>query len=75
MEYLSTNFYPTEFARVAEVVDALDLGSSGSNTVRVQVPPLAFYFNLLLQQLKKFGATENAHLQMLLNLYTSVGPI
>ncbi len=30
------------FARVAELADALDLGSSGFTTLRVQVPPLAY---------------------------------
>ncbi len=32
---------PWERARVAELVDALDLGSSPGNRVGVQIPPLA----------------------------------
>jgi hypothetical protein len=35
------------FARVAELADALDLGSSGVTPVGVQIPPLAPYNNHL----------------------------
>ena len=42
-----------QFARVAKLAYALDLKSSGSNTVRVQVPPFApfiFHYSSMVEQ-------------------------
>ena len=40
-------------AEVAELADAQASGACGSNTVRVQVPPSAFFFYLRFRKIEK----------------------
>ena len=44
----------SEYARVAELVDALDLGSSSGDRVGVQVSPLAPSFSIVFSNLLLF---------------------
>ena len=54
-----TDIKSSNYARVAELVDALDLGSSSGDRVGVQVSPLAPSSSLIFNSLPLLTAFEN----------------